>query len=111
MVKTIIVFVSDEEKMKARLSESNKWLLPCSYPFAIIEKSSLMNLGLKEKRYLFRLQQHTIANFDSKSISITANSLLSNSKDNKLNKIFGKGKVIYQLKHIFVFFEQTGCPK
>ena len=38
------------------------------------------------------------SNFDSKSISITANSLLSNVKDKKLKKVFGKCKVIHALK-------------
>ena len=37
-------------------------------------------------------------NFDSKSISITANSLLSNVKDSKLKKVFDKCKVIHALK-------------
>ena len=38
------------------------------------------------------------SNFDSRSISITANSLLSNVKDNKLKKVFDKCKVIHALK-------------
>ena len=38
------------------------------------------------------------SNFDSKSISITANSLLSNVKDNRLKKVYDKYKVIHALK-------------
>ena len=38
------------------------------------------------------------SNFDSKSISITANSLLSNVKDSKLEKVFDKCKVMHALK-------------
>ena len=38
------------------------------------------------------------SNFDSKSISITANSLLSNVKDNRLKKVYNKCKVIHALK-------------
>ena len=38
------------------------------------------------------------SNFDSKSISITTNSLLSNVKESKLKKDFDKCKVIYALK-------------
>ena len=37
-------------------------------------------------------------NFDSKSISIPANSLLLNVKDSKLKKVFDKCQVIYALK-------------
>ena len=38
------------------------------------------------------------SNFNSKSISITANSLLSNVKDNKLKKLFDKNKIKHTLK-------------
>ena len=38
------------------------------------------------------------SNFNSKSISITTNSLLSNVKDNKLKKVSDKYKVIHALK-------------
>ena len=38
------------------------------------------------------------SNFDSKSISITANSLLSNVKDNKLKNVSDKCNVIRVLK-------------
>ena len=38
------------------------------------------------------------SNFDSKSISITANSLLTNVKDNKLKNVFDNCKVIHALE-------------
>ena len=40
----------------------------------------------------------THSNFDSKTISITANSLLSNVKDKRLKNVFDKCKVIHALK-------------
>ena len=89
LVKLIIVFVSDEEKMKERFSELKTWLLFYSYPLTIIEKA-FFNAKLqgpapkKEERVIPFVSTHS--NFDSKSISITANSLLSNVKDNRLKK-------------------------
>ena len=87
--------------MNERLSELKKWLLSCSYPLAIIEKVFLtlncrdVRLKKEEIVILFVLR-HT--NFDSKIISITGNSLLSNVKDNTLKNVFDKCKVMYALK-------------
>ena len=102
LAKRIIVFVSDEKKMSEILSELKMWLLSCSYPLAIIEKA-FFNAKLqgpapnKEKIVIPFVSTH-YSNFDSKSISITVNSLLSNVKDKKLKKVFDKCKVIHALK-------------
>ena len=88
--------------MNERLSELKKWLLSCSYPLAIIEKVFLtlncrdVRLKKEEIVILFVLRHYT--NFNSKSISITGNSLLSNVKDNTLKNVFDKCKVMYALK-------------
>ena len=50
-------------------------------------------------------------NFDSKSISIIANSLLSNMKDNKLKKVFDKCKVIHALKQPKILLHLLNKPK
>ena len=47
----------------------------------------------------------------SKSISITANSLLSNMKDKKLKKVFDKWKVTYALKQPKNLFRLLSKPK
>ena len=102
LAKQIIVFVSDEEKINERLSELKTWLLLCSYPLTIIEKAFL-NTKLqgpapkKEEVVILFVSTH-YSNFDSKSIPITANSLLSNVKDNRFKKVFDKFKVIHTLK-------------
>ena len=88
--------------MNEILSELKMWLLSRSYPLAIIEKA-FFNAKLqgpapnKEKIVIPFVSTHYI-NFDSKSISITVNSLLSNVKDKKLKKVFDKCKVIHALK-------------
>ena len=53
----------------------------------------------KEEMLILFVSTH-YCNFDSKGISITANSLLSNVKNNKLKKVFGKFKVIHAVKLI-----------
>ena len=95
-MKLIIVFVSDEEKMKERLSELKTWLLFYSYPLTIIEKAffnaKLQGPKKEERERVIPFVSTHYSNFDSKSISITANSLLSNVKDNRLKKVFDKFK-------------------
>ena len=49
--------------------------------------------------------------FDSKSISIAANSLLSNVKDKSLKKVFDKGKVIHALKQLKNLLRLLSKPK
>ena len=102
LAKRIIVFVSDEEKVNERLSELKTWLLSCSYPLTIIEKAffnaKLQGPAPKKEELVIPLVSTHYSNFDSKSISITVNSLLSNVKDNRLKKVFDKCKVIHALK-------------
>ena len=102
MAKRIIVFVSDEEKVNERLSELKTWLLSCSYPLAIIDKAffnaELQGPAPKKEEIVIPFVSTHYSNFDSKSVSITANSLLSNVKDKKLKKVFDKCKVMHALK-------------
>ena len=87
--------------MNERLSKLKTWLLSCSYPLAIIEKAffnaKLQGPAPKKEEIIIPFVSTHYSNFDSKSISITSNSLLSNVKDNKL-KVFDKRKVIHVLK-------------
>ena len=98
----MIIFVSDKPKINERLSQLKTWLLLCGYPVAAIEKFFLMlhcrQLRLKKKRCLFHLYQHNITTLIRKNIPITAYSLWSDVKDNKLKKVFEKYKVIHTLK-------------
>ena len=86
--------------MNEWLSELKPWLLSC-YPLAIIEKAffnaKLQGPAPKKRRDSPFVSIHC-SNFDSKSVSTTANSLLSNVKDNKLKKVFYKCKVTHALK-------------
>ena len=63
--------------MNERLSELKTWLLSCSHPFAIIEKAALKKKEKKKKKkeeIVIPFVSTHYSNFDSKSISITANS-------------------------------------
>ena len=88
--------------MNERLFELRTWLLSCSYPLAIIEKdffnAKLQGPVPKKEEIVIPVVSTYYSNFDSKIISITANSLLSNVKDKKLNKVFDKYKVIHALE-------------
>ena len=88
--------------MNERLSELKTWLHSCSYPLKIIEKTffnaKLQGPAPKKEEIVIPFVSTHYSNFDSKSISITANSLLSNVKDSKLKKVFDKCKVIHALK-------------
>ena len=93
--------MSDEEKMNERLSELKTWLLSCSYPLTIVEKA-FFNAKLQERapvkeEIVILFVSTYYSNFNSKSISITANSLLSNVKGDRLKKVFDKCKVMHAL--------------
>ena len=115
LAKRIIVFVSDEEKMNERLSELKTWLLSCNYPLAIIDKAffnaRLQGPAPKKEEIVIPFVSTHYSNFDSKSISITANSLLSNVKDKKLKKVFDKCKVIHALKQPTNLLRLLSQPK
>ena len=84
----IFIFASAEEKVNERLSELKTWLLSCSYPLAIIEKTffnaKMQRPAPKKEDILIPFVSAHYSSFDSESIFITANSLLSNVKDKKL---------------------------
>ena len=76
--------------MSERLYELKTWLLSCRYPLAIIEKTffdaKLQEPAPRKEDIVISFVSTHYSNFDSNRISITANSLLSNAKDNKLKK-------------------------
>ena len=84
-----------------KLSELRTLLLSCSYPLAIIEKaffkSELQGPAPKKEILISFLSTH-YSNFDSTSISATANWLLRNTKYKKLKKVYDKCKLIHALK-------------
>ena len=41
LLKRILVFVSDEQRLALQLKELRKWLLNCGYPETVIDKSFL----------------------------------------------------------------------
>ena len=90
------------KKIKGTLSELKTWLLSCSYPLAIIEKAffnaKLQGPAPKKEKIVIPFVSTHYSNFDSKSISSTAKSLLSNVEDKKLKRVFDKCKVIHALK-------------
>ena len=115
LAKRLIVFVSDEEKMNERLSELRTWLLSCSYPLAIIDKAfvnaKLQGPAPKKEEIVILFVSTHYSNLDSKCISITTNSLLSNVKDKNSKKVFDKCKVIYVLKQPKNLFCLLSKPK
>ena len=90
--------------MNERLPKLKTWLLACSYPLTIIDKAylnaKLQGPGLKKEEVVISFVSTLYSNCDSKSVSITANSLLTNVKVNKLKNVFDKCKVIHALKQL-----------
>ena len=88
--------------MNETLSELKTWLRSCSYPLAIVEKTffnaKLQGSAPKKEEIVIPFVSAHYSNFGSKSISITANSSLSNVKDKKIKKVFDKCKVTHALK-------------
>ena len=88
--------------MNDRLSELKTWLLSCSYLLTITEKAffnAKLDRPLRKKgEIVIPFVATHYSNFDSKSLSITANLLLSDVRDSKLKKVFDKCKVIHALK-------------
>ena len=114
LAKRTIAFVSDKKKMNDRSSELKTWFLSCSYPLTIIEKAffnpNCKDLHLKKEEINIPFVS-THSNFDSKSIFITANSPLSNLKDNRMKKVFAKCKVIHALKQAKNLLRLLSKPK
>ena len=85
-----MVFVIDEAKMNEMLFELKTWLFSCSYPQELQKKlffkSKHKGPAPKNEDIVIPCVSTHFSNFDSKSISVTANSLLSNMEDNKLKK-------------------------
>ena len=88
--------------MSEGLSKLKTWLLSCSYPLTIIEtaffNAKLQGPAPKKEEIVIPFVSKHYSDIYSKSISITANSLLSNVKDNKLKNVSDKCKVIRVLK-------------
>ena len=70
------------------------WLLSCSYLLTIIKKAffnaKLQGPAPKKEEIAIPFVSTHYSNFNSKSICITTNSLLSNVNDSKLKKVFDK---------------------
>ena len=102
LAKRIIVFAFDEAKMNEKLSELKTWLLSSSYPLAFTEtiffNAKLQGLATKKEEIVIPFLSTHQSKFDSKNLSVTANLLLSNVKDNKLKSVFDKCKVIHAAK-------------
>ena len=88
--------------MNERLSELKACLLSCSYPLIIIEKAffnaKLQGPVPKTVEIVIPFVSTLYSNFDSKSITITVHSLVSNARDKRLGKVFDKCKVMHALK-------------
>ena len=88
--------------MNEKLCKLKAWLLSCSYPLETIWKAFLtLNYWgpppKKEEIYILFVSIND-SNFNSRSISITVNSSLSNVKDKKLEKGFQKCTLQVNLK-------------
>ena len=101
--------------MNERLCELKKWLISCNYPLPIIEKAffnaKLQGPGPKKDNVIIPFVSTYYSNVNSNIISNTANSLLSNVKDDKLKEVFQKCKVIHASRQLTIFTQQTKNPK
>ena len=100
--------------MNIRLSELKAWLLSLSYPLAIIKKVflnvKLLALAPEKEEKVIPFESAHYSDLDSKSISNTANSLLSIVKD-KFKNVFYKYKVTHTLKQLKSLMSSLSKPK
>ena len=76
--------------MNERLSEIKTWFLSCSYHLAIEQyffNAKLQGPAPKKEEKVIPLRSTHYSNFDSESIYIKTNLLVSNPKDNKSKKV------------------------
>ena len=100
LAKRIVVFVSDEKKMKKRLKDLKIWLLSNNYPQRIIEKA-FHNSQLqgpanrpKEKSNTIPLITTYMNNYDANSLTNTIRTLISSVNTPHLREILKDVEIV-----------------
>ena len=104
MVKRILVFVSDEQKVALRLKELRKWLLNCGYPESVIDKS-FFNAKLQgpakkpaNSKNILPLVSTYYSNFDVRNIIKSINRKLKQTPNESIKEIFGETQTVLPLE-------------
>ena len=103
LVKRIIVFVSNDEKVEMRFKELKNWLKDCNYPDSVINQS-FCNAKLQgpgpftdnSKNTPFVKTYHE--NIDNEKVVREIRSKLSNIQSRQLSKVFKNKNVILSQK-------------
>ena len=103
LAKRIIVFCSDSDTMEFRLTELRKWLLKCDYPAKLID-NKFRNARLQgpapepENKDIITFVSTNYSNYDITNISHTSKSLLSNTRNSRINEVFNDCKIVTAYK-------------
>ena len=94
LAKRIIIFCSDDDTMKHRLSELKTLLMQCGYPIKTIDKG-IFNAKLQgpaprkaKDNNIITYTHQNMSNFQFKHILTTASNLLINAKSDNIRKTF-----------------------
>lgn len=101
--KRIIVFVSNCEKKAARLLELKNWLLQSNYPAKLIKKgfhnAHLQGPAPKKIRDVtLPIVSTFYSNYDASHLVKCSDKLLKDSRNERVNTIFGNSKILLALK-------------
>ena len=104
LAKRIIVFCSNENTERQRLMELKSWLLKCNYPESVIEnkfhKAKLQGPAphKNHSNEIIPFVTTNYANYDARNIATLAQSLLNNSKDERIKKVFSNSETVLSLR-------------
>ena len=93
LAKRIIVFTSDDKTMENHLMDLKNWLIKCNYPLNIIDKG-IHNARLqgpapeRNNRKVIPLISTYYSNYHNDNVIEVANSLIKNSKDERVRMAF-----------------------
>ena len=102
LAKRIIVFCSNEDTEKRRLSQLKEWLIKSNYPQNVIERGfkNAMLQGPANKKINKNITFVTshASNYDSRHVTQKAETLMKECRNEKLKNIFKDTKVTLALK-------------
>ena len=104
LAKYILIFISDEQKVTLQLKELQKWLLNCSYPESVIDKS-FFNAKLQgptnkpaNSKNILPLLSTYYSHYDMQNIVNTINQKLKQSPNELIKEDFGEKQTVFPLK-------------
>ena len=102
LAKRIVVFVTDEERIKFRLQELKNWLLNCNYPNSLIEhafhKAKLQGPAPNKKRDFIPLVTTFYPSLNHSHVIKTISNLFKGIQDPETKRKFNGTKPILALK-------------